>query len=154
MVKLAAIVDLRLIITHSLTMEVEPVGDTYRNRRPDLAVLRPEHLTLDSIIKRTALPLGAPPPQLAVEIVSPGSNTDENYCRDYEWKRQQYQSWGIPEYWILDVQRQKVTVLILVEDQYQETVYSEKSLIQSDIFPELSLIASELLRPEETSPSN
>lgn len=39
MLKLSAVVDLRLIIVHSLTMEVEPIGDNYKNRRPDLVVL-------------------------------------------------------------------------------------------------------------------
>ena len=145
MVKLSAIVDLRLIITHSLTMEVEPVGDSYRNRRPDLVVLQPDHLNLDSIIKRTALPLGSPPPQLVVEIVSPGNPTDDNYRRDYEWKRQQYEAWSIPEYWILDVQRQKVTVLTLVNGQYQETVYTQESMIQSYILPNLVLMVSDLI---------
>jgi Uma2 family endonuclease len=145
MLQLSAVVDLRLIIAHSLTMEVEPVGDNYRNRRPDLVVLRPEHLELDSIIRRTALPLGSPAPQMVVEIVSAGSESDDNTRRDYEWKRQQYESWGIPEYWIIDPERAKVTVLVLVDGVYQESVYTGDQWVLSTVFPELRLKASSLL---------
>ncbi|MFQ4136748.1 Uma2 family endonuclease [Nodosilinea sp. PGN35] len=137
MMKLSAVVDLRLIVAHSLTLEVEPVGDSYRNRRPDLVVLRPEHLQLKSILKQTALPLGSPAPQLIAEIVSPGDTASDNYRRDYEWKRQQYQTWNVPEYWIIDPVRSKLTVLVLVDGWYQKTVYTGQQLVVSTVFSEL-----------------
>ncbi len=112
--KLSALINFRLIKLHTLTMEVEPVGDRYKNRRPDLVVLEPKHLQLDSIIKQNALPLGAIPPRFIAEIVSPGNESSDNYRRDYEWKRQQYEKWGIPEYWIVDhPARRQVSVLVL-----------------------------------------
>ena len=143
--KLSAFVNFRLIMVHVLTMEVNPVGDNYKNRRPDVAVLRPEHLQLDSIINKTALCIGAPAPQFVAEIVSPGGISSDNYRRDYEWKRQQYQTWGIPEYWIIDPHRMQVTVLALVEEIYQATVYKDNQQIHSDTFPELNLTAQLLL---------
>ena len=39
MLKLSAVVELRLIIGLSLTMVVEPIGDNHIYRRPDLGVL-------------------------------------------------------------------------------------------------------------------
>ena len=145
MLKLSAVVDLRLIIVHSLTMEVEPVGDDYKNRRPDLVVLRPAHLELDSIIKRSALPLGSPAPQFVAEIVSPGSKTENNYLRDYEWKREQYQQWGISEYWIIDPSRLQVSVLLLRNGTYQKQVYTGSQGIESSSFPDLQLNAASIL---------
>ena len=66
-----------------------------------------------------------PAPQFIAEIVSPGSETSENYQRDYVWKRQQYQAWGIPEYWIIDPQRAQVTVLVLTKGRYEVVIYSD-----------------------------
>ena len=44
--KLSALINFRLIKPHTLTMKVEPVGERYKNRRPDLVVLEPEQLFL------------------------------------------------------------------------------------------------------------
>lgn len=46
------------------------------------------------------------PPQLVVEIVSP-----ESLKRDYRYKRSEYAALGIPEYWIIDPEQQKITIL-------------------------------------------
>ncbi|MEO0987217.1 MAG: hypothetical protein AAFY20_16920 [Cyanobacteria bacterium J06639_14] len=43
---LAEFVRRRLIKINCLTLEVEPVGDNRVNRRPDLAVIKPEHLEI------------------------------------------------------------------------------------------------------------
>ncbi len=51
-----------------------------------------------------------PPPALVVEVVSPGK---VNQDRDYRFKRSEYAARGIKEYWIVDPQISKVTVLIL-----------------------------------------
>jgi Uma2 family endonuclease len=48
------------------------------------------------------------PPDLVLEIVSP-----ESVERDYDKKRRQYQRFKIPEYWIVDEEEQKVTLLRL-----------------------------------------
>jgi Uma2 family endonuclease len=56
------------------------------------------------------------PPDLAVEIVSP-----ESVDRDYEMKRRQYQRFKIPEYWIIDEEERKVTLLRLdARGKYRE----------------------------------
>ena len=122
-------------------IQVNPVGDKQVNRKPDVMVMRPEHLK----IARQAITLGMPAPQFVAEVVSPGPESSENYQRDYVWKRSQYQQWRIPEYWIIDPHREQVTVLTLQDDTYQETVYKEGDVIVSEAFPELALTVSAVL---------
>jgi Uma2 family endonuclease len=143
--KLAAFLEFRLAKIGVLELEVQPIGDGRRNRRPDLAILTSEHLNLDSIQKRTALFWGSLPPRFVAEVVSPGDTNSENYQRDYIWKRQQYQDWQIPEYWIIDPHRAQVTVLILVEGIYQASTYSGHESFRSVEFPQLDVTAQELL---------
>lgn len=84
------------------------------------------------------------PPLLVVEVVSPG---EQNRKRDYEQKSREYQSLGVPEYWIVDPQdtAQKVTVLLLVDGIYEETEFVGSARIVSPTFPNLNLIADRVL---------
>ena len=86
--KLTAFIQLWMAKVGVLELEVNPVGDGKRNRRPGLAILEPAHLQIDSLKKRTALFLVALPPRFVVEVVSPGNLDSENYQREYLWKRQ------------------------------------------------------------------
>ncbi len=122
-------------------LEVRPMGDRWLNRQPDLVLLKPEHL----IREEKAIYLSMNPPDLVAEIVSPGGDYSENYKRDYVWKRQQYQDRQIPEYWIIDPHREKITVLTLVEGEYQEAVYAKAEAIASPTFPTLQLSLMSLL---------
>lgn len=143
--KLMLFTQFRLAKVGVLELEVDPVGDAKCNRRPDLAILEPAHLTIESLKKRTALFWGSLPPRLVVEVVSPGNPDTENYQRDYVWKRQQYQDWGIPEYWILDPHRDQATVLWLVDGRYQGKLYEGAMQIVSKEFPTLTVTAADLL---------
>lgn len=134
-----------LIRTASTELQVRPVGDGRMNREPDLVVLRPEHIELMKPIKKSAVLLGMPAPAFVAEIVSPGSKNSDNYRRDYEWKRQQYQDLEIPEYWIIDRHRQQVTVLILQKGIYIERAYQQTEIILSKAFPTLKLSAIQVL---------
>lgn len=142
---LEKIVSPRLVRTSGITLEVAPCGDDRKNRYPDLIVLQPEHIPLMAALSYAAIPLGMLAPQMVAEVVSPGSETSDNYRRDYEWKRQQYQAWGIAEYWILDPQRAQVTVLTLTDGTYQETIYTGDQPIRSATFPALKLTARAIL---------
>jgi Uma2 family endonuclease len=77
-------------------------------REPDVVYLRPERITG----LRTP-PRGA---DLLMEVVSEGK---ANRKRDYQKKRQAYQKAGVREYWIVDPQDRRITVLTLVNDAYQ-----------------------------------
>jgi len=108
-----------------------------RSRIPDLCVTTRdqilEKLDVSAVIETAAL--------LAVEIVSPESRT-----RDYRFKRSEYASIGIPEYWIVDPVEQKLTVLLLVEGLYEETEYKGDAQIISQTFPELILTVNQVLQ--------
>jgi len=54
---------------------------------------------------------------LVMEVVSPDDRSRE---RDYEKKRLDYAEAGIPEYWIVDPQQQRITVLSLEAGRYVE----------------------------------
>ncbi|MEL6493460.1 MAG: Uma2 family endonuclease [Cyanobacteria bacterium J06621_3] len=130
--------------TGTKEIQVRPVGDKRVNRKPDLLVLHPEHRD----IAKQAILLGMVPPLFVAEVVSPGSENSDNYKRDYIWKRQQYQDWGIPEYWIIDRHRERVTVLVLTGDRYTEAVYAGSNPIESSVFPDLKVTAQTVLSGE------
>ncbi len=122
---------------HGLELEVR--GEP-RNRFPDLTIIREEHIS--QIIRRNTIRLSMAPPLLVVEVVSPG---ELQHSRDYIAKRTQYQDIGIPEYWLIDPQRQTVTLLMLQDAVYVESVFRGQALIVSAQFPELSLSAEQIL---------
>lgn len=108
-----------------------------------MAVVTPKHLEIETFVKRTALRIGDLPPQLVAEVVSPSGIGHE---RDYVWKRQQYQDWGIPEYWIINPHQEQLTVLVLKSGVYQEKLYRGAERITSVAFPELTLSLEEILQ--------
>lgn len=114
--------------------EVVVTGTRATVRRPDLMVLTEELANAIARATRSTVTLDMPPPQLAVEVVSPGK---ENSDRDYRYKRSQYQSRGISEYWIVDPIKQQITVLSLVAGIYQEAVFEGDGEIVSGLLQEL-----------------
>ncbi len=138
----------RLVKISAVELQVHPVGDGRVNRNPDILVLRPEHIELMASLRKGAVLLGMPAPIFVAEVVSTGSESSDNYRRDYEWKRSQYQGWQIPEYWIIDRHRQQVTVLVLSDKQYVEQVYHGNEKINSEVFSALSYRVDQLLAGE------
>ncbi len=78
-------------------------------------------------------------PFLIVEIVSPESAT-----RDYRYKRSEYAALEVPEYWIIDPKKNKITILILNEGLYEETIFNEDEKIVSPTFTELELTVKDV----------
>jgi Uma2 family endonuclease len=114
-----------------------------RTRFPDLTVLDDAHLTL--MESSTRLGATMPPPRLVVEVVSKGDEASENYIRDYRDKRDQYADRGIPEYWLIDPQREWVMVGTLISGAYQFATFRGDQPIVSPTFPELKLTAAQVL---------
>ena len=141
-----AVVPRRLVRTDSTEIQVRPIGDGRINRKPDVMVLRPEHIELMATIKKSTVLFDMPAPAFVAEVVSTGNESSDNYRRDYEWKRQQYLEREILEYWIIDRHRQKITVLILDSGAYTEKTYQNSERIHSVAFPLLNLSASEVLK--------
>jgi Uma2 family endonuclease len=111
-------------------------------RVPDLLVLTDAlSNALVGASRSTILP-EMPPPALVVEVVSPGK---ENEDRDYRCKRSEYAARGIDEYWIVDPLKEQVTVLTLVDGQYEEKCFRNNEPIVSTLFPHLMPTAAEIL---------
>ena len=134
----------RLRIGAEIVVNSSRVG----TRVPDLMVLSEELATALKGSSRSTIMSDMPPPLLVVEVVSPHQ---EN--RDYRYKRSEYATRGIPEYWIVDPIQQRVTVLEWVEGLYEEVVYTgENALakpskrIVSPVLGVLELTASRLLQ--------
>jgi Uma2 family endonuclease len=107
-----------------------------KSRLPDLFVIDKNsamELLDDSAVFQTT-------PFLIVEIVSP-----ESAKRDYRYKRSEYAALEVPEYWIVDPQENKITVLVLNEGLYEETVFTKEEKIVSPTFTELELTVKEVL---------
>lgn len=82
-------------------------------------------------------------PALVVEVVS------ENWREDYIRKRAEYAIITIPEYWIVDPQRQRVWMLTDPDnpDGYSRQEFQGTDRIISNLFPNLTLRAAEILDP-------
>ncbi|QZZ22891.1 Uma2 family endonuclease [Leptothermofonsia sichuanensis E412] len=106
-----------------------------RSRLPDLSVVPlevvREYRDQSAVVEAGVL--------LVIEVVSPESSK-----RDYRFKRAEYAAFGIPEYWIVDPMKQKVTVLQLVEGLYEDQVFQGEDLLHSTLFPELSLTPNQI----------
>ncbi len=111
-VSLLPVVGYRRLRGHGLEIEVR--GEP-RNRYPDLTVVRAEHV--DQLKTRNTIRLSMAPPELVIEIVSPG---EVQRHRDYIAKRMQYQDLGILEYWIVDPQQETIMVLTLAGGVYSD----------------------------------
>ena len=137
------LVPLRLI-RHKDT-EIVVTGNRTRVRMPDLLVLTEELLAAIGG-KRATITADMPSPVLVVEVVSPGKANED---RDYRYKRSEYAARGILEYWIIDPQRDKVTILSLVDGLYEETVFESEQTIASKVIPQFSQTAVDVLRISE-----
>lgn len=107
-----------------------------RSRIPDISIVSREQVS-----HRNESAILESPILLAVEIVSPESRT-----RDYRYKRSEYGTIGISEYWIVDPEEQKITILFLEEGFYEISEYRNSESIVSRTFPELSLTVEQILR--------
>ncbi|MGK7879899.1 MAG: Uma2 family endonuclease [Crocosphaera sp.] len=80
------------------------------------------------------------PPLLIVEVVSPDS-----IKRDYRYKRSEYAALGVDEYWIVDPNKEKITIFLLEEGLYEEKVYNPSDKLVSRLFSELDLTVNQVL---------
>jgi Uma2 family endonuclease len=96
--------------------------DKHNGPEPDILFVRKERLGL---VERGGIRGAA---DLAVEIVSPDSVE-----RDYEQKRDQYEQFGVAEYWIVDQEMQKVTLLRLGRGKKYREVRPKKGELHSTV---------------------
>lgn len=67
---------------------------------------------------------------IAMEIISPGK---ENRDRDAIKKRREYAEARIPEYWIIDREQERITVLTLRDDEYVEHGVFGRGMVASSV---------------------
>jgi Uma2 family endonuclease len=79
-------------------------------------------------------------PHIVVEIVSQGGED-----RDYLVKREEYLAAGVREYWIIDPEARKMTVLVREGDVWSETIVLEGQPYQTHYLPGLEVYLEELL---------
>lgn len=119
---------------------------------PDIVLLNRPALSQEPLWQQAStVTLGMSIP-LIIEVVS------TNWRDDYGKKLVDYESLGVPEYWIVDYlglggrryigspKQPTLTVYQLVDDEYQGNQFRGKDLVQSELFPELSLTASTIFR--------
>ncbi|BAY38223.1 hypothetical protein NIES2111_25680 [Nostoc sp. NIES-2111] len=128
--------------------EIVVCGSRATTRVPDLVVLTEELAKALQGATRSTITLDMPPPALVVEVVSPGKANED---RDYRYKRSEYAARGIAEYWIVDPQKDRVTLLTLVDGFYEESIFTGNTLIVSSIFPQLNLTAQQILTAGENN---
>jgi len=63
----------------------------------------------------------------------------------YRRKRSEYAALEVPEYWIVDPLKNQISILLLVEGLYEETVFTGSQQIVSQTFPELSITVEQVL---------
>jgi Uma2 family endonuclease len=129
---------------YRLTQKTEMVvsGSRATTRLPDLMVLSEELATALKGASRSTVTLNMPPPELVVEVVSPGK---KGIDRDYRYKRSEYAARGIAEYWIVDPMNKRVTVLEWVEGLYEERVFQGNEQIVSPMLPDLDLTCERVM---------
>jgi Uma2 family endonuclease len=123
--------------------EIVVTGSRATVRLPDLIVLTEAGVEALHGAKRSLITADMPPPALIVEVVSPGTKSQE---RDYRYKRSEYAARGVAEYWIVDPQQSLVTVLTLVAGFYEEAVFQGGDRLISTLLPDLELTAAQVLQ--------
>ncbi|MDZ8134760.1 MAG: Uma2 family endonuclease [Nostoc sp. DedQUE04] len=123
-------------------MEIVVSGKRAKVRLPDLTILSEEGYATLAGQRSNTITQDMPPPILVVEVVSPGQ---DNRDRDYRYKRTEYAARGIAEYWIIDPERQQMTLCLWVNGQYEDTIYTGDTPLVSAIVPDFKLSAAQIL---------
>ncbi|MEA5622876.1 Uma2 family endonuclease [Nostoc sp. UHCC 0251] len=131
-----------IVLINLKDMEIVVSGKRAKVRLPDLTILSEEGYATLAGQRSNTITQDMPPPILVVEVVSPGQ---DNRDRDYRYKRTEYAARGIAEYWIIDPERQQITLCLWVNGQYEDTIYTGDTPLTSTIIPGFKLSAAQIL---------
>jgi Uma2 family endonuclease len=115
-------------------------------RDPDLIIHSEDSALAIEGLSESCLKLHDPNPLIAIEVVSPGKESTDNYQRDYVQKPREYAQRGIPEMWQVDPDRAWVNVGTLVNGAYKFVTFTGNDAILSPSFPALKVTAIEILK--------
>jgi Uma2 family endonuclease len=97
--------------------------------QPDLVFVASANL---NVIQRHGI-VGRP--DMVVEIISPHS-----VQRDRQQKKDLYERFGIPEYWLVDAANKAIEVLTLAKGKYEHHAFAaEKGTVKSKVIPGLEI---------------
>lgn len=132
----------RLVKAIEIYLDKNPIGefffapldvvfDDINAPQPDIIFIRNENNGI--IDEQEQIVLGTP--DILVEILSPGS-----IKRDRIEKKELYEKFAVPEFWIVDPNNQSIEVYQLQEGRYQIFAFAaEKGTVQSTVLPGLDL---------------
>ncbi|MEB3356428.1 MAG: Uma2 family endonuclease [Synechococcales bacterium] len=124
-------------------------GESESSRRADIVVFAKEEW--ERMRQSSASAAAYVPPPLVIEVVS------TNWRDDYRIKLNEYETTGIPEYWIVDYaglggvqyigspKQPTVTVNCLTDGEYQAQRYQGEDIVRSPIFPRLELTVAQIV---------
>jgi Uma2 family endonuclease len=129
----------------SLKHAIEVRGRYANSRWPDLMVHSEASAAAIAGRSQACLELADAPPSLVLEVVSPGSEAEQNYKRDYEQKPNEYADLGIAEFWRVDPEREWVQIGTLTDGLYEFETFKGEDAIVSPTFPGLRMTAAQVL---------
>ncbi|MEO0534551.1 MAG: Uma2 family endonuclease [Cyanobacteria bacterium P01_A01_bin.123] len=124
--------------------------------RPDVAVIDETALNNEPLWHEQSILTQSSSIKLIAEVVS------SNWQNDYSRKLEDYETLGIPEYWIADYggiggtrhigspKRPTLSICTLENGRYQIQQFRGDNLIVSPTFPGLTLTANQVLRAERS----
>jgi Uma2 family endonuclease len=136
-----------------IKQKIEVISAYASARDPDLMVHTEESSLAIEGRKEACLFLDEPNPMLIIEVASPGTESSDNYQRDYQQKPAEYAARGVPEYWIIDPDRGWVKIGTLINEAYQFADFTGAAGIVSPTFPGLNLTAEKILNAGRYRPS-
>jgi Uma2 family endonuclease len=128
-------------------------GESESSRKADIVVFAKEEWV--RMRQSSASAAAYIPPPLVIEVVS------TNWRDDYRIKLNEYETLGIPEYWIVDYaglggvqyigspKQSTVTVNRLIDGEYQAQQYQGEATIISPTFPQLVLTIAQIIAMTE-----
>jgi Uma2 family endonuclease len=124
--------------------------DNNNGYEPDVIVLDRPALTQEPRWEKESIITKGASVRLVIEVVS------TNWHDDYALKLNEYETMGIPEYWMVDYlalggrryigfpKQPTLTICTLIDGEYQMSLCRGSDLIQSPAFPELTLTAEQI----------
>jgi len=128
-------------------------GENESSRKADIVVFAKEEW--DRMRQSSASAAAYIPPPLVIEVVS------TNWRDDYRIKLNEYETLGIPEYWIVDYaglggvqyigspKQPTITINRLIDGEYQAQRYQGEAIISSPTFPQLTLAIAQIIAMTE-----
>jgi Uma2 family endonuclease len=119
---------------------------------PDVVVINQKNLSSEPLWKKFSTVTQAASVPLVIEVVS------TNWKDDYAHKLVDYETFGVPEYWIVDYlalggrryignpKQPTISIYYLVEDEYQVNQFRGTDCIVSPTFPEVNLTAEQIFK--------